>query len=171
MDAVRTAIRLGAESHIVYRRGVKEFPARVEEVHHAIEEGVIIDELTLPKEILGDEKGEVIGLKCIRTKLGEKDESGRARFIEIEGSEFNMDVDTVIMAIGTSPNPLISSLTKDLEINKWKCLVVDEKGKTTKEGVFAGGDAVSGAATVILAMEAGKKAAQEIDRYIKVKNI
>lgn len=171
MDAVRTAIRLGAESHIVYRRGVKEFPARVEEVHHAIEEGVIIDELTLPKEILGDEKGEVIGLKCIRTKLGEKDETGRARFIEIEGSEFNMDVDTVIMAIGTSPNPLISSLTKDLEINKWKCLVVDEKGKTTKEGVFAGGDAVSGAATVILAMEAGKKAAQEIDRYIKVNNI
>lgn len=166
MDAVRTAIRLGAESHIVYRRGVKEFPAREEEVHHAIEEGVIIDELTLPKKILGDEKGNVIGLKCIKTRLGERDESGRAKFIEIEGSEFNMEVDAVIVAIGTSPNPLISDLTVDIEVNRWGCITVDEMGKTSKDRVFAGGDAVLGAATVILAMEAGKKAAMEMDRYI-----
>lgn len=169
MDSVRTAARLGAEAHIVYRRGEKEFPARLEEVHHAKEEGVIVDELTLPKEILGNEKGEVIGIRCVRTALGEKDESGRAKFVEVEGSEFIMDVDTVIMSIGTSPNPLISSTTENLDINKWKCIVADENGQTSREGVFAGGDAVSGAATVILAMEAGKKAAVAIDKYIKEK--
>lgn len=169
MDSVRTAARLGAESHIVYRRGIKEFPARLEEVHHAIEEGVIIDELTLPKEILGNEKGEVIGMRCVRTALGEKDESGRAKFIEVPNSEFIMEVDTVIMSIGTSPNPLIASTTKNLDINRWRCIVADENGQTSREGVFAGGDAVSGAATVILAMEAGKKSAVAIDKYIKEK--
>ncbi len=170
MDAVRTAKRLGAEAHIVYRRSEKDFPARLEEVHHAKEEGIIIDALTLPKEILGDEKGNVIGMRCIHTKLGEPDASGRASFIEIPDSEFIMEVDTVIMALGTAPNPLISSTTKGLDINKWKCLVADEEGQTTKEGVFAGGDTVSGAATVILAMGAGKKAAAAIDKYIKKKN-
>lgn len=170
MDAVRTARRLGAEAHIVYRRSEKDFPARLEEVHHAKEEGIIIDALTLPKEILGNEKGEVIGMKCIKTILGEKDSSGRASFIELENSDFTMDVDTVIMALGTSPNPLISSTTKNLDINKWKCIVADDNGQTSREGVFAGGDAVSGAATVILAMGAGKKAAKAIDEYIKSKN-
>ncbi|NME35496.1 MULTISPECIES: bifunctional dihydroorotate dehydrogenase B NAD binding subunit/NADPH-dependent glutamate synthase [Fusobacterium] len=170
MDAVRTAKRLGAEAHIVYRRSEKDFPARLEEVHHAKEEGIIIDALTLPKEILGNEKGEVIGMRCIKTTLGEKDSSGRASFIELENSDFIMDVDTVIMALGTSPNPLISSTTKNLDINKWKCIVADDNGQTSREGVFAGGDAVSGAATVILAMGAGKKAAKAIDEYIKSKN-
>ncbi|WP_027127791.1 bifunctional dihydroorotate dehydrogenase B NAD binding subunit/NADPH-dependent glutamate synthase [Fusobacterium perfoetens] len=170
MDAVRTAKRLGAEAHIVYRRSEKDFPARLEEVHHAKEEGIIIDALTLPKEILGNEKGEVIGMRCIKTTLGEKDSSGRASFIELENSDFIMDVDTVIMALGTSPNPLISSTTKNLDINKWKCIVADDNGQTSREGVFAGGDAVSGAATVILAMGAGKKAAKAIDEYIKFKN-
>lgn len=170
MDAVRTAKRLGAEAHIVYRRSEKDFPARLEEVHHAKEEGIIIDTLTLPKEILGNEKGEVIGMRCIKTTLGEKDSSGRASFIELENSDFIMDVDTVIMALGTSPNPLISSTTKNLDINKWKCIVADDNGQTSREGVFAGGDAVSGAATVILAMGAGKKAAKAIDEYIKSKN-
>ena len=169
MDAVRTAKRLGAEAHIVYRRSEKDFPARLEEVHHAKEEGIIIDALTLPKEILGDENGNVIGMRCIHTKLGEPDTSGRASFIEIPESEFIMEVDTVIMALGTAPNPLISSTTKGLDINKWKCIVADENGKTSREGVFAGGDAVSGAATVILAMGAGKKAAEAIDKYIKNK--
>ncbi len=169
MDAVRTAKRLGAEAHIVYRRSEKDFPARLEEVHHAKEEGIIIDALTLPKEIIADENGNVVGMKCIHTKLGEPDSSGRASFIEIPDSEFIMKVDTVIMALGTAPNPLISSTTKGLEINKWKCIVADENGKTSREGVFAGGDAVSGAATVILAMEAGKKAAKAIDEYIKNK--
>lgn len=169
MDAVRTAKRLGAEAHIVYRRSEKDFPARLEEVHHAKEEGVIIDALTLPKEILGDENGNVIGMRCIHTKLGEPDASGRASFIEIPESEFIMEVDTVIMALGTAPNPLISSTTKGLDVNKWKCIVADEIGQTSKEGVFAGGDAVSGAATVILAMGAGKKAAEAIDKYIKNK--
>ena len=169
MDAVRTAKRLGAEAHIVYRRSEKDFPARLEEVHHAKEEGIIIDALTLPKEILGDENGNVIGMKCIHTKLGEPDSSGRASFIEIPNSEFIMEVDTVIMALGTAPNPLISSTTKGLEINKWKCIVADELGQTSREGVFAGGDAVSGAATVILAMGAGKKSAEAIDKYIKNK--
>lgn len=169
MDAVRTAKRLGAEAHIVYRRSEKDFPARLEEVHHAKEEGVIIDALTLPKEILGDENGNVIGMRCIHTKLGEPDASGRASFIEIPESEFIMEADTVIMALGTAPNPLISSTTKGLDINKWKCIVADEDGQTSREGVFAGGDAVSGAATVILAMGAGKKAAEAIDKYIKNK--
>ena len=169
MDAVRTAKRLGAEAHIVYRRSEKDFPARLEEVHHAKEEGVIIDPLTLPKEILGNEKGEVIGMRCIHTKLGEPDVSGRASFIEIPESEFIMEVDTVIMALGTSPNPLISSTTKNLETNRWKCIVADDFGQTSREGVFAGGDAVSGAATVILAMGAGKKSAKAIDEYIKSK--
>ena len=169
MDAVRTAKRLGAEAHIVYRRSEKDFPARLEEVHHAKEEGVIIDPLTLPKEILGNEKGEVIGMRCIHTKLGEPDTSGRASFIEIPESEFIMEVDTVIMALGTSPNPLISSTTKNLETNRWKCIVADDFGQTSREGVFAGGDAVSGAATVILAMGAGKKSAKAIDEYIKSK--
>ena len=169
MDAVRTAKRLGAEAHIVYRRSEKDFPARLEEVHHAKEEGVIIDPLTLPKEILGNEKGEVIGMRCIHTKLGEPDASGRASFIEIPESEFIMEVDTVIMALGTSPNPLISSTTKNLETNRWKCIVADDFGQTSREGVFAGGDAVSGAATVILAMGAGKKSAKAIDEYIKSK--
>lgn len=169
MDAVRTAKRLGAEAHIVYRRSEKDFPARLEEVHHAKEEGVIIDPLTLPKEILGNEKGEVIRMRCIHTKLGEPDSSGRASFIEISESEFIMEVDTVIMALGTSPNPLISSTTKNLEINRWKCIVADDNGQTSREGVFAGGDAVSGAATVILAMGAGKKSAKAIDEYIKSK--
>lgn len=169
MDAVRTAKRLGAEAHIVYRRSEKDFPARLEEVHHAKEEGIIIDALTLPKEILGDENGNVIGMRCIHTKLGEPDASGRASFIEIPESEFIMEVDTVIMALGTAPNPLISSTTKGLDINKWKCIVADEDGQTSREGVFAGGDAVSGAATVILAMGAGKKAAEAIDKYIKNK--
>ena len=169
MDAVRTAKRLGAEAHIVYRRSEKDFPARLEEVHHAKEEGIIIDALTLPKEILGDENGNVIGMRCIHTKLGEPDASGRASFIEIPESEFIMEADTVIMALGTAPNPLISSTTKGLDINKWKCIVADENGKTSREGVFAGGDAVSGAATVILAMGAGKKAAEAIDKYIKNK--
>lgn len=169
MDAVRTAKRLGAEAHIVYRRSEKDFPARLEEVHHAKEEGIIIDALTLPKEILGDENGNVIGMRCIHTRLGEPDASGRASFIEIPESEFIMEVDTVIMALGTAPNPLISSTTKGLDINKWKCIVADEVGQTSREGVFAGGDAVSGAATVILAMGAGKKAAEAIDKYIKNK--
>ena len=169
MDAVRTAKRLGAEAHIVYRRSEKDFPARLEEVHHAKEEGIIIDALTLPKEILGDENGNVIGMRCIHTKLGELDASGRASFIEIPESEFIMEADTVIMALGTAPNPLISSTTKGLDINKWKCIVADEVGQTSREGVFAGGDAVSGAATVILAMGAGKKAAEAIDKYIKNK--
>ena len=168
MDAARTALRLGAESHIVYRRTIKEMPARVEEVHHAIEEGIIMDELCNPIEILGNSEGWVTGLRCIRMQLGEPDASGRRRPEEIPGSEFEIDVDTVIMSLGTSPNPLISSTTGGLEINKWKCIVADEEsGQTTRKGVFAGGDAVTGAATVILAMGAGRKAAKAIDEYIK----
>ncbi len=167
MDAARTALRLGAESHIVYRRGESELPARVEEVHHAKEEGVIFDVLTNPKEILVDENGWVKGMKCIKMELGEPDESGRRSPVEIAGSEFIMDVDTVIMSLGTSPNPLISSTTQGLEINKRRCIIAeDETGLTSKEGVYAGGDAVTGAATVILAMGAGKKAAQAIDEYL-----
>ncbi|WP_315082084.1 NADPH-dependent glutamate synthase [uncultured Clostridium sp.] len=167
MDAARTALRLGAESHIVYRRGESELPARVEEVHHAKEEGVIFDVLTNPKEILVDENGWVKGMKCIKMELGEPDESGRRSPVEIAGSEFIIDVDTVIMSLGTSPNPLISSTTKGLEINKRRCIITEEEtGLTSKEGVYAGGDAVTGAATVILAMGAGKKAAQAIDEYL-----
>ncbi|WP_300857024.1 NADPH-dependent glutamate synthase [uncultured Clostridium sp.] len=171
MDAARTALRLGAQTHIVYRRSESELPARLEEVHHAKEEGVIFDVLTNPIEILTDENGWVTGMKCVKMELGEPDSSGRRRPIVKENSEFIMDVDNVIMSLGTSPNPLISSTTSGLDINKWKCIVADEEtGLTTKEGVYAGGDAVTGAATVILAMGAGKKAAAAIDEYLKNKN-
>ena len=168
MDAARTALRLGAQTHIVYRRGEQELPARAEEVHHAKEEGVVFDLLTNPREILLDENGWVRGMVCVRMGLGEPDASGRRRPVEIEGSEFTMEVDTVIMALGTSPNPLIASTTQGLETNRWRCIVADEQdGRTTKEGVYAGGDAVTGAATVILAMGAGKAAAKGIDAYLK----
>ena len=168
MDAARTALRLGAETHIVYRRSEAELPARLEEIHHAKEEGIIFDILTNPTEILSDEDGWVKGMKCVRMELGEADESGRRSPIVVEGSEFILDVDTVIMSLGTSPNPLIASTTKGLDINKWKCIVADEEtGLTSKEGVYAGGDAVTGVATVILAMGAGKKAATAIDEYLK----
>ena len=168
MDAARTALRLGAETHIVYRRSEEELPARVEEVHHAKEEGIIFDLLTNPTEILEDENGWVCGMKCVKMELGEPDASGRRRPVEIPDSEFTMDVVTVIMSLGTSPNPLISSTTEGLETNKWKCIVAEESnGQTTKEGVYAGGDAVTGAATVILAMEAGRAGAKGIDEYIK----
>ncbi len=168
MDAARTALRLGAEVHIVYRRGEEELPARVEEVHHAKEEGIIFDLLTNPTEILGDEKGWVKGIRCVRMELGEPDESGRRSPQPVEGSEFDIDVDTVIMSLGTSPNPLISMTTKGLDTNKRKCIVAEENtGKTSRDGVYAGGDAVTGAATVILAMGAGKEAAKAIDEYLK----
>ncbi len=170
MDAARTSLRLGAETHIIYRRSEKELPARLEEVHHAKEEGVILDVLTNPTEILTDEKGWVKGIKCIRMKLGEEDSSGRRRPIAIENSEFIMDVDSVIMSLGTSPNPLISNATKGLKTNKRGCLLVDEESlKTSLKGIYAGGDAVTGAATVILAMGAGKKAAKSIDSYLRKK--
>ena len=170
MDAARTALRLGATTYIVYRRSEAELPARVEEVHHAKEEGIIFHLLTNPTEILEDEKGWVKGMKCVRMELGEPDASGRRRPVVIPDSEFTLDVDTVIMALGTSPNPLISSTTEGLEINKWKCIVAEEtNGQTSKKGVFAGGDAVTGAATVILAMEAGKAGAKGIHEYLSNK--
>ena len=170
MDAARTALRLGANVHIVYRRSEAELPARVEEVHHAKEEGVIFDLLCNPLEILEDEKGWVKGMRCIRMELGEPDASGRRRPVEIPGSEFEIEADTVIMSLGTSPNPLISSTTDGLETNKWGCIVAkEENGETTKKAVYAGGDAVTGAATVILAMGAGKAAAKGIDEYLSGK--
>lgn len=170
MDAARTALRLGATTYIVYRRSEAELPARVEEVHHAKEEGIIFHLLTNPTEILEDEKGWVKGMKCVRMELGEPDASVRRRPVVIPDSEFTLDVDTVIMALGTSPNPLISSTTEGLEINKWKCIVAEEtNGQTSKNGVFAGGDAVTGAATVILAMEAGKAGAKGIHEYLSNK--
>ncbi|MBR4826428.1 MAG: NADPH-dependent glutamate synthase [Bacteroidales bacterium] len=167
MDAARTALRLGAEVHIVYRRTEAELPARREEVHHAIEEGIIFDMLTNPVEVLGDEKGWVRALRCIRMELGEPDESGRRSPVPVPGSEFEIDTETVIMALGTSPNPMISRTTKGLETNRRGCLVADETGATTRPGVFAGGDAVTGAATVILAMGAGRTAAKAIDEYLR----
>lgn len=170
MDAARTALRLGAETYIVYRRGEEEIPARAEEVHHAKEEGIIFKLLTNPVEVLTDDKGWVNGLKCVEMELGEPDASGRRRPVVKEGSEFVLEVDTVIMSLGTSPNPLISSTTEGLETNKWKCIIAEEaNGQTTKEGVYAGGDAVTGAATVILAMEAGKAGARGIHEYLSNK--
>ena len=163
-------VRLGADVHIVYRRSEEELPARVEEVHHAKEEGIVFDLLTNPTEILVDENGYVKGMKCVKMELGEPDASGRRRPVVIEGSEFEMELDTIIMSLGTSPNPLIFSTTEGLEVNRWKCIVADEEfGKTTKEGVYAGGDAVTGAATVILAMGAGKAGARGIHEYLKDK--
>lgn len=169
MDAARTAKRLGADVTVLYRRGEAELPARREEIHHAKEEGVKFQFLVNPIEIIGDEKGWVKEVKCVRMELGEPDESGRAKFSVIDGSEFILEGETVIMSLGTSPNPLIADTTKDLVTTRWKGIETDENGKTSREGVFAGGDAVTGAATVILAMEAGKKAAAEIDRYLRGK--
>jgi glutamate synthase (NADPH/NADH) small chain len=169
MDAARCAKRMGAEDvYIVYRRGRDEMPARHEEVEHAGEEGIIFKTLTNPKEVLGDEKGNVMGMRCVECELGEPDASGRRRPVEIEGSDFVLDIDCMIMAIGTSPNPLILATTPGLEQNKWGCIVTkDDTGATSRTGVYAGGDAVTGAATVILAMGAGKDAAAAIDEYIK----
>jgi glutamate synthase (NADPH/NADH) small chain len=169
MDAVRTAKRLGAESVIVYRRSEQELPARREEVHHAKEEGIEFKMLTNPVEVLGDDKGWVRGLKCVEMELGEPDESGRRSPVEKPGSEFEVECDVVIMALGTSPNPLLKTTTKGLETNRRGCIVTNEQGATSREGVFAGGDAVTGAATVILAMGAGRTAAKAIDEYIKGK--
>ena len=170
MDAARTALRLGAEVHLVYRRSEAELPARAEEVHHAKEEGIIFDLLTNPTEVLVDENDRVRGVTCIRMELGEPDASGRRRPVPVKGSEFEIECDAVIMALGTSPNPLISSTTAGLETNRRGCLIATEdEGKTTKDGVYAGGDAVTGAATVILAMGAGRAGARGIDNYIKSK--
>ena len=170
MDSARTALRLGAEVHVVYRRSEEELPARKEEVGHAKQEGIIFDLLTNPVAVLADENGWVSGIRCIRMELGEPDESGRRSPVEIKGSEFEIDCDAVIMALGTSPNPLISSTTEGLDINKRKCIVAEEdNGQTSKEAVYAGGDAVTGAATVILAMGAGKAAAKGIDEYLSNK--
>ena len=169
MDAARTALRLGAETTIVYRRTENELPARKEEVHHAKEEGIQFAMLTNPVEVIGDENGWVKAVKCIRMELGEPDESGRRSPVEVPGSEFEIETDTVIMSLGTSPNPLIAKTTKGLETNRRGCLVADENGATTRPGVFAGGDAVTGAATVILAMGAGRKAAAAIHAYITEK--
>lgn len=171
MDAARTALRLGAEeSMIVYRRSREQMPARAEEIEHAEEEGIKLNLLNNPRKIIGDEAGNVKGMECIKMELGEEDESGRKRPIPIEGSEYVLDVDTVIIAIGQGPNPILLNDTKDLETNKWGTIVAEEEsGQTSKEGVFAGGDIVTGAATVIKAMGAGKKAARAIDKYIQSK--
>lgn len=170
MDAARTALRLGAETHIVYRRSEAELPARVEEVHHAKEEGIIFELLRNPKEILVDENGWVKGMRVIKMELGEPDASGRRSPVEIPGSEYEIECDMVVMSLGTSPNPLISDSTKGLDINRRNCIIADEEtGKTTKDKVYAGGDAVTGAATVILAMGAGKKAAAAIDKELSGK--
>ena len=169
MDAARTALRLGADTTIVYRRTENELPARREEVHHAKEEGIEFAMLTNPVEIIGDEKGWVKAVRCIRMELGEPDESGRRSPVAVPGSEFEIETETVIMSLGTSPNPLIARTTAGLETNRRGCLVADEKGATTREGVFAGGDAVTGAATVILAMGAGRKAAAAIHEYVTSK--
>ncbi len=169
MDAARCARRLGAEVHIVYRRSEAELPARAEEVHHAREEGIVFDLLCNPTLIEGDEQGRVKSMKLIRMELGEPDASGRRRPVPIPGSEFEMEVDTVIVAIGTSPNPLIRTTTPGLEANRWGCITTAPDGSTSREGVFAGGDASTGAATVILAMGAGKTAAKSIDEYIRGK--
>ena len=170
MDAARCAKRMGADNvYVVYRRGMEELPARREEVHHAIDEGIEFRLLNNPTQILGDENGYVKGIECIQMELGEPDASGRRRPVAKEGSEFVLDVDAVIISIGTIPNPLIKSTTDGLETTPKGCIVADETGKTSREGVFAGGDAVTGAATVILAMEAGKKSAEAIDAYIQNK--
>lgn len=170
MDAARCALRLGAEVYIVYRRSEAELPARAEEVHHAKEEGIQFHMLTNPAEIIADDNGYVVGMRCVKMELGEPDSSGRRSPIEIKGSDYTLDVDTVIMALGTTPNPLISSTTKGLDVNRRACIVADEiTGQTSREGIFAGGDAVTGAATVILAMGAGKQAAAAIDEYLKNK--
>ena len=169
MDAVRTAKRLGAEATIVYRRSEAELPARVEEVHHAKEEGIEFCMLTNPTRVLGDEKGWVTGLNCLKMELGEPDASGRRSPVEVAGSDFEIACDVVIMALGTSPNPLIAATTENLETSRRGCIVADETGRTTRPGVFAGGDAVTGAATVILAMGAGRKAAAAIDEYLQNK--
>lgn len=169
MDAARCARRLGAEVHVVYRRSMEELPARKEEVEHAQEEGIIFDLLNNPTKVLGDENGWVTQVECIKMELGEPDESGRRRPVEVPGSEFLIDADCMIMAIGTSPNPLIRTTTEGLEANRRGCLVVDENEKTSREGIYAGGDAVTGAATVISAMGAGKKAAAAIDEYLQNK--
>ena len=167
MDAVRTAKRLGAEATIVYRRSEAELPARVEEVHHAKEEGIEFRMLTNPTHVIGDEKGWVKGINCLKMELGEPDASGRRSPIEVAGSDFEIECDVVIMALGTSPNPLIAATTDNLETSRRGCIVADEAGRTTRPGVFAGGDAVTGAATVILAMGAGRKAAAAIDEYLQ----
>ena len=169
MDAVRTAKRLGAESIIVYRRSEAELPARKEEVHHAKEEGIEFKMLTNPTRVIGNDKGWVTGLSCVEMELGEPDESGRRSPIEKQGSDFTVECDVVIMALGTSPNPLLKRTTEGLETNRRGCIVADEQGATSRKGVFAGGDAVTGAATVILAMGAGRKAAKAIDEYVKSK--
>ena len=170
MDAARTALRLGSDSYIVYRRTEAEMPSRVEEVHHAKQEGVKFHLLTSPIEVIGDEKGWVKALRCVKFELGAPDESGRRRPVEVPNSEFDIEVDAVIMSLGTSPNPLLYRTTEGLKTNKWKCIEVNEDTMmTSREGVFAGGDAVTGAATVILAMGAGRKAAKSIDEWIKAK--
>ncbi len=170
MDSARTALRIGAEKvYIVYRRSFDEMPARIEEVHHAQEEGVIFNNLTNPTAILHDEQGEVVGMTCIRMELGEPDASGRRRPIPVEGSEFTLEVDTVVIAVGTNPNPLIKSTTEGLDVTSWGGIIADEHGATSREGIFAGGDAVTGAATVISAAGAGKVAAAAIDKYLKEK--